>query len=746
MERDESQTPDAPLLEAPDAQTPTRQTPARPGRRRFLTQLVAAPVLTVAARLGIDDAPAAEAKAIPSLPSATDLADLGDVLILAGSLTAMHLVLEITPDNRVSLLLPRAEVGQGMTTTAAMIVAEELDARLTDIDVPLSPANPGLLFNQLTGSSNSVRSLWHPLRSVAASARARLITAASRLWDLPAHTLSTRDTQVFAPDGRSASYGSLSAAAAGILIPAVFPRKKSPSTYRVIGHPTGRIDARDIVTGKAAYAMDLEVPGAMPAVIARAPTINGTLSSYDDSSARTMPGVLAVVRVPSGVAVVAETFDQAFKARDALRIQWTPGPLAELSDEDIRARLIRALPKRLPPPLLLSTVDADFDFAFVSHAPLETLAAVADVRADRAEVWCSAQSPIVAQQAIAFQLGLPMEKVTLNVIRGGGSFGRRLFFDAALEAAHVSKAAGRPVKLLWTRNDDMRHGRMRPASHHRVRATFALGQVISYMHHAVVVRTDLRHGAGEALTALGFAVAPTVASQAFYLLTQKIPYHYGIAGNQLTEVPLDMHTGSWRGVFSGMTGVVHEVMTDEIARRMNRDPVAFRREFLSSRKARAVLEKVVEAGQWGRALPPGHAQGVAIWEEFNSAVAYLVEIDALDPAAPRVTRAVAAADVGRAINPRGLQAQLMGSLVDGLSITLQAGLHIDRGAVREGSYADFRYARMRHAPLQFEAHILPPNGEPGGAGELGVPAAAAAVANAYARATGTAVRSFPIAG
>jgi isoquinoline 1-oxidoreductase beta subunit len=287
---------------------------------------------------------------------------------------------------------------------------------------------------------------------------------------------------------------------------------------------------------------------------------------------------------------------------------------------------------------------------------------------------------------------------------------------------------------------------MRPASFHRARATHLLGAVLTYEHRMAAVQTDLRHGAGEALTALGFAVAPGLASQAFYTLTQKIPYDFGVVTNLLSEVPLDLHTGSWRGVFSGMAGVVHELMADTIASKLGRDPVAFRRATLSSARTRAVLDEVASRGVWGRAMPARCAQGVGIWDEYGSTVAYLVEIDCRDAAAPRVTRAVAVADVGRAVNPRGVEAQLMGALIDGISVTLYAGLHIDNGAVREGSFADFHYARMRHSPPQFEAYVMPPTGEPGGAGELGVSAAAAAVANAYARATGTRPRSFPIMG
>ncbi|GAB7187212.1 aldehyde, CO or xanthine dehydrogenase, Mo-binding subunit [Kitasatospora sp. Ki12] len=741
------------------------------GRRRFLTYLLAAPTLTIGARLGLDTAAPATAQAatpgaaqaaqaahaaaaardaappqLLGLPGIPDVIDLGDAMILAGLPTSHLLVLEITPAGRAVLYLPRLEVGQGLTTAIAMMVAEELDAKLTDVDVPLSDGRPELLFNQLTGGSNSVRSLYDPVRGAAAAARARLVTAAARRWNVPADSLRTADSAVLAPDGRRAGYGELAADAATVVLPAVPGTPKPADRLRLVGTPTGRIDARDIVTGRAKYAGDLQVPGAVPTVVARPTTVNGTLKSLDASAARAMPGVLGVVQIPSGVAVLAETFDQALKARDALRTSWNPGPVAGLSDADVKARLRSAHLPFLIPPLLTQYVDGEFDFAFVNHAPMEVLTAIADVRSNRAELWFAAQSPIVAQQTIAAELGLPQSAVTVHVVRGGGSFGRRLFFDAALEAALISKAAGRPVKLMWTRNDDMRHGRMRPASHHRVRATYALGQVLSWEHRAATVKTDLGHGLGEALSAAGFSlsVAGLSLAQAFFLLTEKNPYNVGVPTQLLSELPLAVHTGSWRSVYSGSVRVADEIMMDELARRMGQDEVAFRRARLRGAAGRAVLDTVAAKGDWGRPMPPGQAQGIGYHDEHGSIAAYLVELDATDRANPRVTKAVIAADVGRVINPKGLEAQLTGALVDGISVILQAGNHLDNGAFREGSYGDFHYARQRHTPPTVEIHLLPPSGSPGGAGELGVPAASAAVANAYARATGTSPRSFPI--
>ncbi|HEU4405085.1 MAG TPA: molybdopterin cofactor-binding domain-containing protein [Polyangiaceae bacterium] len=265
---------------------------------------------------------------MPGLPGLPDLADFGDALILAGLPTAHLLVLQVGEDGRARLELTRAEVGQGIATAVAMLVAEELDLRLEDVDVPLSDARPELVFSQFTGASNSIRSLYDPVRIVAAAARARLVTAAAQAWGVPAGSLTTREGSVVAPDGREATYGSLSAAAAQVLGPAVPALPKPAAQHKLVGKPTARIDARDLVTGKAQYALDLSVPGAMPAVVARPPTLGGKVASFDDSAALAMPGVLAVAPIDGGVAVVAETFDQALRARDALALAWQGGPVS----------------------------------------------------------------------------------------------------------------------------------------------------------------------------------------------------------------------------------------------------------------------------------------------------------------------------------------------------------------------------------------------------------------------------------
>ncbi|MDX3713514.1 molybdopterin-dependent oxidoreductase [Streptomyces europaeiscabiei] len=719
-------------------------------RRRFLTYLVAAPTLAVATEIGLDAyAPGVADAAIPTLPAPADLVDLGDLLILAGVPTANMLVLSVDEEGIAHFRLPREEVGQGLTTAVAMLVAEELDTPLDRVRIQLDDARPELLFNQLTGSSNSIRSLYDPVRHTAAAARARMVRAAAKQWGLRAGDLAVRQGVVVAPDGRTASYGSLSAAAASLDLGSLVVTPKKESEHTVVGSPTSRIDARAMVTGKQVYTLDLDVPGAKPCMVRRPPTINGTVKAVNNEAAvRAMPGVLDVVTIDSGVAVVAETFGQALDGKEALDVTWGPGSVDALSDDDIRARLKAATPSLDVLGLLVKKVEGEFDFAFASHAPLETNSAVADVRADRAEIWSGLKSPIVAQAAIAKAVGLPVSKVKVHVVQSGGSFGRRLFHDAALEAAVVSKKSGRPVRLMWSRIDDMRHGRMRPATHHRIRATYAVGQVLTFQHQVAAVETDFRHGLGDAITAaaasLPSGIGNATFAQTLFLTTVKSPYNFGFTTQTLTEVPVKMHTGSWRSVYSANTRGAEEIIVDELAAKLGKDPVVFRREFLKTARQRAVLDKAATEGDWGRSLPDGWAQGVAFHDEYKACTACLVEIDATDPKKPRVTKAVIVADVGRVINPRGLEAQLLGGLTDAVSTTLRAGLHIDEGLPLEGSYSQFHYARQKDSPKDVRIFVIEGADEPGGAGELGVPAAVGAVANAYARATGTKPRRFPV--
>jgi isoquinoline 1-oxidoreductase beta subunit len=713
-----------------DTQTPETGTSGGVERRRFLTWLVAAPTLMVAARWGLD-VPSACAAETPA-PDPTE--------------TPLDLYITLRSDGRVLTTLPRTEMGQGITTGVAMLVAEELDAPLSSVDVRSADADPRWLI-QLTGLSSTMRYLSGPLRAAAADARARLITAAAHRWQVLALTLSTANGEVRAPDGRRATYGELAQEAARVLIPEVLPLPKPPSTYQVVGRPTGRLDARDMVTGAARYTLDLDVPGAAPVLVARPPTLRGTVQTLDASAALAMPGVVGVVPLPSGVAIAAQNFAQAFAARDALRITWAPGPASHLSDANIRTSLRDAIGARpLPPLFTTQTLEARFDFPFLAHAPMETQSCVARVTSDSAEIWTGAQDPKYAQRQVAEALGwaLTPQRVTVHPGRAGGGFGRRFFPEAAVEAALVSRTLGRPVKLMWTRNDDMRHGHFRPASHHRILGYLGpAGSILGWHHRAAIPTVEFPHGFGDIITAMGGEALPEVTSQLFFAITQHVPYSFGWVTQEMREVSIPIPTGSFRSVFTSQVGVANEIFVDAVARALGRDPVEFRQSRLTSNRLKAVLSEVASKGQWGRALPAGVAQGVAVLEEWDSAIAHLVEVD-VTGGTPRVLRVVIAADVGLAINPKSIEAQLQGAAVDAMSTTLSAGIHIDAGAVREGSFADYRWLRMRHTPAEIQVHLVRSDDHVGGVGELGYPSAAAALANAIARATGTMPTQFPI--
>lgn len=725
-------------------------------RRRFLTYLVAAPTLAVAVgrpdvALAAGTTPSALAIPIPTPPAPADVLDLGDVLILAAKATEpLLIVLGVGTDGTVSCALPREEVGQGITTAISMLIADELDTTLAKVKVTLADARPELMMGQLTGGSNTVRSVYQPVRNACALVKARLRAAAARKLGVAASSLVARGGAFHAPDGRSVTYGAVSAAAAdpALVVGTVTP--KDPDTYTIVGKPTSRVDARKMVTGQQKYTLDLEpVPGAARAMVRRPPTINGTVKSItNEPQVRAMPGVLGLYVIPTGVAVLASTFGQALDAKEALQVTWNAGTVDGESNDSVFRALKAATPPVPPAPPLTKVVDGEFTFAFASHAPMETNSAIADIRATGGTVWAGLKSPIVASQEIAKDLGLPVGSIKAHVVQAGGSFGRRLFFDGALEAARISKAAGRPVKLLWTRVDDTRHGRARAASFHRIRAVALAGSVVSFDHQVGSVETDFRHGLGEVLTATA-AQLPVGGNLSFaqtvFLTTIKSPYDFGRVTQLLTEIPLQMHTGSFRSVYSANTRGAEEVIVDELAKALGQDPAAFRRTFLKTDRQRAVLDHATSLGSWGRAMPAGFAQGLAFHDEYKSCTACLVELDARDPLDPRVTKATVVADVGRSLNPRGLESQLLGGLTDAISTVFRAGLHLDAGLPLEGSYSQYHYARQADSPRDVTIHVMPPTtGDPGGAGELGLPAAVGAIANAYARATGTKVRNFPL--
>ncbi|MGA8257441.1 MAG: molybdopterin cofactor-binding domain-containing protein [Nocardioides sp.] len=734
------------------------------GRRRFIGYVMAGTTLTVAADLSLGRPARA---AVPSGPQIPELYDLEDLQTDAALATSQLITVTLDKKGEAYFQLPRMEVGQGIITSTAMILAEELDLPMRKVHVTLAPARPDLLLNQLTGGSNSTFSTYTPIRVAGAIARQRLLEAAAILFGTTADRLTTTGGVISDSEGNFASYGDLVESAASQVVEAIEVSLRPQGDFKVIGRPFNRTDARDAVTGKKKFTTDLSVPDALPTMVCRAPTHMGKPKALrNEAKVKKMDGVTDVVVVPTGVAVRAQTFGQCIDAVRAMDVEWLPGPAAGHSDQTVLARLRAGeLPMIVPDvPVLADTIETNFTFAFRSSAALEPYAAIADVRADSATIWAGLKVPILAQQNVAAVCGLQQDQVKVNVITGGGSFGHKLFGDHAVEAATISKAMGKPVKLMWHRADEPRHGRLHPMATSRVRATMMAGQVLSFEQRHTGVTTDFSHGLGEMITSMADELDPIGLgglsfAESIFALTQELPYNFG-ALTQLLNEPLEFEdmfsTGSMRNIYSPDTCVAAELTIDQIAKKMGKDPLAFRLEFVKNDRVKAALEKVAKEGKWGRKMPAGMAQGIAIHKEYKGATAVLVEIDCrpktikrdLGPetvTGPRVTKVVVAVDVGLAINPRGLEAQMQGGAMDGIALTLTSSCHLREGKFLEASWDNYFYTRQWNVPKEFEVHIMPSDSDtPGGAGEAAVGSTAAAVACAYARATNTMPTYFPI--
>lgn len=750
-------------------------------RRRFLGYLLAGSTVVAAAPLGLDllemgrasatvvrsrgilgGASLTGAAGIPSGPQPSDILDLNDILTLAADPTANLITVTVNADGTASFALPRDETGQGITTSSAMLVAEELDLPLDKIDMSLAPARPELLFNQFTGGSNSTISTYTPIRVAAAIARQALLQAAAIELGDQITDLTTSAGTVLSASGASIAYGALAQKAAVAQTTISAAALKPASAFTIIGTPQRRIDALAAVTGTKPFTLDIDVPGALPTMVCRAPTINGTVVKVNNAPAvLAMPGITDVAVISTGVAVRGQTFGQVIDGIRALDVTWGPGSVDGLSDDTVLAALHKAqLPFAVPPVPLGETLETTFTFWWKSNSALEPQTAIADVRADRAEIWSSMQTPIlVAEQAAQF-LGLPVSAVTAHVTNAGGAFGRRMFTNAPMEAVEISKAVGKPVKLMWDRTAEFRYGRVHPMCTSAIRVNIVGGEVASFEQRHTSVATDYTQGFGEILTSMA-AKFPgqdfLEYSNTVFETTVNVPYNFGVVTQQLAEIYQydTFHSGSVRNLYNPDVVTAVELMVDQIAAKLGRDPYELRRAFAKDPRAVAVLEKAASVGGWGRPMPAGIAQGIAIHGEYKGWTAALVEVDATAATVnrpvqdgvtgPRVTKLVFVIDAGLAVNPLGLQAQMMGGSMDGIAEVLTMSLHLQHGAFLEGSWDQYFYTRQWNAPLDLQIVVMPPTtGEPGGAGEFGVAATKAAVACAYARATGTMPTSFPI--
>ena len=731
-------------------------------RRRFLGYLIAAPTLVVAAELTRESlwGPSeASAASIPSGPQTPELYDLLDALRDAARPTANLIRIEVNRDGTVSFALPRSDNGQGIITSTQMIIAEEMGLEVDQVRVTLADARPELLFNQLTGGSSTTFTTYTPIRVAAALAHGQLLKAAAAELGQDVAVLTSRSGVITGASGRSLPFSALTEKAANQVTEQVEVTLKPKEDFRIIGKSQNKTDARAIVTGKKTFATDLQIPDALPTVICRAPDLNGYPEDVDNiDEVRSMPGVTDVEMVGTGVAVRAKTFGQAIDGVNALRVQWAAGTVAGENDESVLAQVKKAELPLAVPAAGGTTVEGAFTFYFRSNSSLETNCAIADVRSDRAEVWGPMKNPIAAQAEIAKKVGLPSSAVTVHVTEGGGSFGRKLFFDAALESAEVSKKMGKPVKLMWTRADDSRQGRVHPLATTRIRASVAADSVLSFELRHTSVATEVNPGLGEPISAAAFktpVIGNLSLSESIFELTQVTPYNFGVSTRLLNEVDMGFNTSSMRNIYSPDVATARELMVDQIAAKMGKDPYEFRMEFFKNDRMRAVLEKVAEEGDWGRSMKKGTAQGLGFHTEYKGVAACLVEIDCRPETVnrrirqgvtgPRVTKVTYAVDVGLVINPRGIEAQMMGGINDALAMTLTSSLHLDDGHFVEASWDNYFYTRQWNTPPEMNIIVMDSTAdEPGGVGEFGVAATCGAIACAYARATGKLPEYFPI--
>ncbi len=717
-------------------------------RRKVLKGfMIAGPTLAVGMKLGLGDG---AANAFPTrTDELPDAQDFTDIFILTQQPTIYDLLIELRPDGTAYAEIPKQDIGQGILTAFRMMVADNLDLPYEKVEVALGKADQKWGSAQITGGSHNVRVTWDPVRLIGAKMRGQLVAAASNRLGVPASQLRTEDGFVVARDGRKIGYGELSAEAAALPnAKAALP--KTAAEYKIIGKPQARDNIRDIVQGKAPYSMDLfSSKEYLPTVVAMASTHGASVVSIDDSEAKKIPGFIAATHIPGmpdylipeAVAVTAETFGIAKKAKNALKIKWSNGPMDQLSDAQIDD-LLNGIIDDLSNPG--EGIEATFRWPYVPHAPMEENAAVANVTSDKAEVWGGAQIPPTLQRQLAETLGMPLEKITYHVIRAGGAFGRHLFHDQDVHAAQVSQRLGKPVKLQWLREEGIKHGRTRPVSIHKIKAVVSNGDVVGYEHRMACPEMDLRHGLGDVASGYITEYNNEGACQYFFAHTQKLFYKTGPTSITLKQKLLAKPTAAWRVVYSGQVHAADEIVIDELARMMGKDEVEYRLATLDSPRHAAVLAKAAEAANWGQKLPAGVAQGVGMHDEYKSIAAYVMTIDTRGRE-PRMTACHIAVDNGHCVNPEGTKSSMLGQAHDGFALAFRAGLHVDNGATRESNFHDYKWTRMFDSAPDMSVSILPnSNVLPGGVGELGVPAAAAAAANAWARATGKQPRNFPL--
>lgn len=667
-----------------------------------------------------------------------------------------HAFVRIARTGQVTVVIGKSEMGQGVYTGLPMILAEELDIDPQRVLVEIAGVDPA--FNhpfipaQFTGGSMSTPSTYEALRRVGATARAMLLQAAALRWRLGPSALYTADGEVFAPGGKRIGYGALVDAAVALPIPDVTQIKlKDPRDFKYIGKSQRRLDGRLKVTGKAVFGIDVQLPEMLIAVVARAPVCGGTLIAYDKSAALAVPGVVAIKEIPSGIAVLAEHTFAALRGREALAAQWDLGGNATLSSDSLRTQW-RELSRqngllarekgdaRAALRESLDRIEVEYELPYLAHACMEPLNAVAAVERDRCELWLGTQSQSQDAAMVAAALGIDVAKVTLHTTFLGGGFGRRASADSdfAVEAALVAKGVGRPVKTLWTREDDMRAGYYRPYSLNRVSAAIdTSGMPLAY-HHVTVGKPVLAN------TQLGkMAVSKEGLDPSSVEGSADTPYAFPNLRVEVHNTTEPIPNLWWRSVGHSINAFVVNSVVDELATLAKRDPYEYRRLLLAEHPRHLqVLDRAAQAAGWGQQLPPGHHRGIALHESFGSIVAQVAQVS-IENGIPRVHRVTCAVDCGLAINPDQVVAQMESGIIYGLSAALYGEITIEGGRAVQGNFDDYPVLRQAESPA-IDVHIVASGGPIGGIGEPGTPPIAPAVCSALHAATGQRIRRLPI--
>ncbi len=662
----------------------------------------------------------------------------------AGEPATVTAFLRIGTDDVVTVMANHSEMGQGVWTTIPMLIAEELEADWSKLRVkhaPVAPefARPGGR-GQGTGGSSTTRSEVERLRQVGATARMMLIEAAARRWKVPAERLRAEAGHVIGPRGRL-SFGQLAADAAKLTPPAKVALK-DPASWKIIGKPMRRLDSPEKITGRAVFGIDVQLPGLLTAVVRRPPTFGGQVKSFRADAALRVPGVRRVVGVPSGVAVIADHFWAAKLGRDALEVDWDPGPGGEFSTDGYLARLRELVHQKGEPAADQGNADAalagaarrleaQYELPYLAHAPMEPLNATVRIAPDACEIWTGTQSQTGDQRAAAEILGLAPEKVAIHTTFLGGGFGRRaaLGNDFVGEAVHVARAAGAPVKTVWTREDDMRGGHYRPMFVHRVEAGIDASGLPMVWRHTIAGQPIQRATGKDESGYEGIADSPYLDAFAAHAVTMHAP-----------QAPIVVQW--WRSVGNSHTAFAMESAIDELAHLGKKDPLEVRRALLKNHPQHLrVLDAVAERAGWGKPAPVGVGRGLAVHASFGSVVAQVAEV-AIDSGKIRVQRVTCAIDCGVAVNPSGVIAQMQSGIIYGLSAALYGELHVKDGRVVESNFHDYPVVRIDEAPV-IDVVIVPSTAAMGGVGEPGTPPIAPAVANAVFALTGKRLRTLP---